>query len=72
MLNRRISIRFLLTEIPYEVNKAELVRKMAEIQFNRDIDGIIEVRDESDRNGLCIAVDLKKDVDARNTLKLLL
>ena len=60
--------QILITEIPYEVNKAELVRKMAEIQFNRDIDGIIEVRDESDRNGLCIAVDLKKDVDARNTL----
>lgn len=63
--------QILITEIPYEVNKAELVRKMAEIEFNHDIDGIIEVRDESDRNGLCIAVDLKKDVDAKNTLNYL-
>lgn len=63
--------QILITEIPYEVNKAELVRKMAEIEFNHDIDGIIEVRDESDRNGLCIAVDLKKDVDAQNTLNYL-
>lgn len=60
--------KIMVSEIPYEVNKAELVRKMDEIRFNRDIDGIIEVRDESDRKGLSIVVDLKKDVDASNTL----
>lgn len=60
--------QIIITEIPYEVNKAELVRKMDEIRFNRDVDGIIEVRDESDRRGLRIVIDLKKDVDAENTL----
>lgn len=60
--------QIVITEIPYEVNKAELVRKMDEIRFNRSIDGIIEVRDESDRNGLRIVVDLKKEVPATNIL----
>ncbi len=60
--------QIVVTEIPYEVNKAELVRKIDEIRFNKTIDGIIEVRDESDRSGLRIVIDLKKDVDANNTL----
>ncbi len=60
--------QIVISEIPFEVNKAELVRKMDEIRVNRAIDGIIEVRDESDRNGLSIVVDLKKDVDVQNTL----
>lgn len=60
--------QIVISEIPYEVNKAELVRKMDEIRFNRSIDGIIEVRDESDRNGLRIVVDLKKEVQTENIL----
>ena len=60
--------KIIVSEIPYEVNKAELVRKLDEIRFNKNIDGIIEVRDESDRNGLSIVIDLKKDVDIQNTL----
>lgn len=60
--------KIVVSEIPYEVNKAELVRKIDEIRFNKSIDGIIEVRDESDRNGLSIVVDLKKDVNVQNTL----
>ncbi len=60
--------KIVISEIPYEVNKAELVRKLDEIRFNKSIDGIIEVRDESDRNGLSIVIDLKKDVDIQNTL----
>lgn len=60
--------QIIVTEIPYEVNKAELVRKIDEIRFNRSIDGIIEVRDESDREGLRIAIDLKKTVNVQNTL----
>lgn len=60
--------KIIVSEIPYEVNKAELVRKIDEIRFNKSVDGIIEVRDESDRNGLSIVVDLKKDVDVQNTL----
>lgn len=63
--------KIIVTEIPYEVNKAELVRKIDEIRFNRSIDGIIEVRDESDRNGLRIVVDLKKDISIQNTLNYL-
>lgn len=60
--------KIVVTEIPYEVNKAELVRKLDEIRFQKNIDGIIEIRDESDRNGLSIVIDLKKDVDVQNTL----
>ena len=60
--------QIIITEIPYEVNKAELVRKMDEIRFNRAIDGIIEVRDESDRNGLRIVVDVKKEAQIQNIL----
>lgn len=63
--------KIVVTEIPYEVNKAELVRKIDEIRFNRGIDGIIEVRDESDRNGLRIVIDLKKDISVSNTLNYL-
>lgn len=63
--------KIVITEIPYEVNKAELVRKIDEIRFNRSIDGIIEVRDESDRNGLRIVIDLKKDISVQNTLNYL-
>lgn len=60
--------QIVITEIPYEVNKAELVRRMDEIRFNRSIDGIIEVRDESDRNGLRIVVDIRKEAPANNIL----
>lgn len=60
--------QIVVSEIPYEVNKADLVRKIDEIRFQKNVDGIIEVRDESDRNGLSIVIDLKKDVDVQNTL----
>ena len=52
----------IVTEIPYEVNKANLVRKIDEIRVDKKVDGIVEVRDESDSN-IRIAVDLKKDAD---------
>ncbi|NBK98790.1 MAG: DNA topoisomerase IV subunit A [Erysipelotrichia bacterium] len=56
--------QIIISEIPYEVVKCNMVKKMDEIRINKDIDGIIDVRDESDRNGLRIVVDIKKDVDA--------
>ncbi len=56
-------VSLIITEIPYEVNKAQLVRKMDDIRIDKKIDGILEVRDESDRDGLRIAVDLKKDAN---------
>ena len=71
ILEEKTMNKIVVTEIPYEVNKAELVRKIDEIRFNRSIDGIIEVRDESDRNGLRIVIDLKKDISVQNTLNYL-
>ena len=55
--------QIIITEIPYEVNKALLVKKIDEIRIEKKIDGIAEVRDETDRNGLQIAIDLKKDAN---------
>ena len=63
--------QILITEIPYEVIKANLVKKMDEIRLSKAIDGIVDVRDESDRNGLRIIVELKKDVDANFILQYL-
>lgn len=53
--------QLIISEIPYEVNKANLVRQIDEIRANKGIDGILEVRDESDRDGLSIIVELRKD-----------
>ena len=55
--------QIIVTEIPFEVNKALLVKKIDEIRIDKKVDGITEVRDESDREGLRIAIDLKKDSD---------
>ncbi|MEI3529770.1 MAG: DNA topoisomerase IV subunit A [Bacilli bacterium] len=55
--------QIIVTEIPFEVNKALLVKKIDEIRIDKKVDGITEVRDESDREGLRIAIDLKKDAD---------
>ena len=60
--------KIIITEIPYEVNKSQLVRKMDEIRIDKKIDGIAEVRDESDKDGLQITVDLKKGANAENIL----
>ena len=60
--------KIIIHEIPYEVNKALLVRKMDEIRIDKKLDGVIEVRDESDKDGLQIAIDLKKDANAENIL----
>lgn len=63
--------QIVVTEIPYEVNKAVLVKKMDEIRLNKKIDGIAEVRDETDRTGLRIVVELKKDANAEGILNYL-
>ena len=59
------------TEVPFDVNKALLVKKIDEIRLNKEIDGIAEVRDETDRHGLSIVVELKKNADAKNILNYL-
>ena len=63
--------QIVITEIPYEVNKASLVKKMDEVRLNKKIDGIAEVRDESDRTGLRIVVELKKEANAEGILNYL-
>ena len=54
----------IIDEIPFEVNKQALVTKMESIRIDKKIDGIAEVRDETDRDGLRIVIELKKDVDS--------
>lgn len=56
--------QLIVTEIPYEVNKSSLVKRIDELRVDKKVDGIIEVRDETDRTGLRIAIELKKDVNA--------
>ena len=65
---RKEKNKIIITEIPYEVNKSLLVRKMDEIRIDKKIDGIVEVRDESDKDGLQIAVDVKKDANIDNII----
>ncbi|MBB6604146.1 DNA topoisomerase IV subunit A [Bacillus pumilus] len=63
--------QIVITEIPYEVNKANLVKKMDEFRIERKVEGISEVRDETDRTGLRIVVELKKEADANGVLNFL-
>lgn len=56
--------RIVVTELPYMVNKARLIEKMAELVKDKRIDGITELRDESDRNGMRIVIELRRDVNA--------
>ena len=53
--------RIIISEIPYMVNKAKLIEKMAELVNNRKIDGITEIRDESDKDGFRIVIELRRD-----------
>lgn len=55
--------RILVTELPYQVNKARLIEKIAELARDKEIDGITDLRDESDRKGMCIVIELRKDVN---------
>ncbi|MFD2682300.1 DNA topoisomerase IV subunit A [Bacillus seohaeanensis] len=63
--------QIVITEIPFEVNKANLVKKMDEFRVDRKVEGISEVRDETDREGLRIVIELKKDADATGVLNYL-
>src|SRR5699024_12497236 len=60
--------QIIINEIPYDVNKAGLVRKMDELNADRKVDGIAVIRDESDRNGLRIEIDLRKGADSESVL----
>ena len=63
--------QIVITEIPYEVNKANLVKKIDEFRLDRKVEGIAEIRDETDRTGLRIVIELKKDADAEGVLNYL-
>jgi topoisomerase IV subunit A len=64
--------QIVVTEIPYDVNKANMVKRMDELRIDRKLDGIADVRDESDRSGLRIVIELKKDTDSNGILQYML
>lgn len=64
--------QIIISEIPYEVNKQLLVKKINELRIDKKIDGITDARDESDKDGLSIVIDLKKDADKELVLNYLL
>lgn len=64
--------QIVITEIPFEVNKANLVKKIDEQRHDKRLEGIAEVRDESDRTGLRIVIEMKKEIDAHGILQYLL
>lgn len=63
--------KIVIDEIPYDVNKANIVKKIDELRIERKVEGIAEVRDETDRTGLRIVVELRKDVNAEGILNYL-
>ena len=60
--------RIVVTELPYMVNKAKLIEKIAELHRDKKVDGITELRDESDRQGMRICIELRRDVNANVVL----
>ena len=63
--------RIIVTEIPYQVNKAKLIENIADLVKNKKIEGISDIREESDRDGMRIVVEVKKDANAQVVLNLL-
>ncbi len=63
--------RIVVTEIPYMVNKAKLIEKIAEMVHEKTVDGISDIRDESDRKGMRIVIELKRDTNANVVLNTL-
>ena len=63
--------QIVIHEIPYEVVKSNMVKKIDDIRLSKKVEGILDVRDESDRNGYRVVVDVKKDIDAQLILNYL-
>ncbi|WP_346355071.1 DNA gyrase subunit A [Azotosporobacter soli] len=63
--------RILVTELPYQVNKARMIEKIADLVRDKAIDGITDLRDESDRNGMRVVIELRRDVNPDVVLNLL-
>ena len=64
--------RIIVTELPYAVNKARLIEKIAELVKDKKVDGITDLRDESNREGLRICIELRRDVNANVIMNRLL
>lgn len=60
--------QIIITQLPYQVNKARLIAKMATLVKNKKLEGISDIRDESDRKGMTIAIDLKRDAKPKSVL----
>ncbi len=61
----------IITELPYQVNKANLILNMADLVQNKQVDGITDIRDESDKEGIRVVIELRRDVDANIVLNYL-
>ncbi|WP_350343684.1 DNA gyrase subunit A [Proteinivorax tanatarense] len=64
--------RIVITELPYQVNKARLIEKIADLVRDKKIEGITDLRDESDRNGMRVVIDIRKDAHHQHITNLLL
>ncbi|MCV3754338.1 DNA topoisomerase IV subunit A [Ureaplasma zalophigenitalium] len=63
--------QLVITQIPYETNKAEIIKNIDQMIYDQQVYGMVEVRDESDAHGICIVIDVKKDVDLNNLISYL-
>jgi len=63
--------RIIISEIPYQVNKTNLIEKIADLVHQKKVEGISDIRDESDRDGLRIVIELKKDANSKSILNTL-
>lgn len=64
--------QIVVTELPFDVNKAKLIQRLDDIRIQKKVEGISEVRDESDRNGVRVVIELKREVNAEGILQYLL
>ncbi len=71
IVKNKTNQQIIISEIPYEVVKSTLVKKIDDLRINKTLDALMDVRDESDRNGLRIVCDIKKDADAELVLNYL-
>jgi DNA gyrase subunit A len=67
--NKRSRLALIVTELPFQVNKAAWIEKMAELVNQGKLEGIIDIRDESDRTGMRVVIELKKEVQVENLLE---
>lgn len=64
--------QIVVTELPFDINKSKLIQRIDDIRLQHKVDGIVEVRDESDRNGIRLVIELKREADSEGILNYLL